>query len=427
MAAPRIVLATAGSLGDLHPFLALGKALAGRGARVEIATQAEFRPKVEAEGLAFLEASPNLAEFEAQLGLDLAGITEKIAGSDFWFYEKVVLPNIAASARLLIEQAKGADIIVGSAFAVGAQLAAEALALPFVSVALSPMLFMSAYEPPPITPWLKPWTDPAGLALNRATLALGRLSTSRWTRRLNAARAELDLPPTRDNVVFDAPWRADLILGLFSPQLGGALPDHPKNTRITGYAAYDSEAGGPPTLPADLAAFLDAGEPPIVFTLGSAAVNIPGSFYAQGLAAARALGRRAVLLVGPDGDASLADGPDVIAVPYAPYSLLFPRAAANVHQGGVGTTQQALRAGRLQLVVPHLGDQHDNGARVAARGVGAVLERERFKASTVAQTLGRLMGDAAVAARAAEVGALSAAEDGAMVGAGLVLGLAGAA
>ncbi|WP_269714092.1 glycosyltransferase [Caulobacter sp. NIBR2454] len=423
----RIILATAGSLGDLHPFLALGKALHARGARVEIATQAEYRPKVEAEGLVFQDASLNLADFQSELGLDLAGITRKIAASDFWFYEHVVLPNMAAGARRLIEIGEGADIIAGAPFAMGALLAAQRLGVPFVSVALSPMLFMSAHEPPPLpgAPWLRPRTSRAGLALNRATLALGRLPTARWTRRLNAARAELGLPPTKDNVIFDAPWRADLILGLFSPQLGGPLPDHPKNTHITGYAAYDSEAGGPPTLPPDLAAFLDAGEPPIVFTLGSAAVHIADDFYAQGLAAARALGRRAVLLVGPDGDQSLTQGAtDAIAVPYAPYSLLFPRAAANVHQGGVGTTQQALRAGRPQLVVPHLGDQHDNAARVAARGVGAVLKRERFRAEAVAAVLERLLADAAMAERAAEVGRLSAGEDGAEVGAGLVMGLA---
>lgn len=436
MPSPRIILATAGSLGDLHPFLALGKALRARGATVEIATSVEYRPKVEAEGLIFHDAGLSLADFEATLGLDLAGITRKIAASDFWFYEHVVLPNMAAGARRMIEIAQGsddqasetqppADVIVGSSFAVGAALAAEALRIPFVSVALSPMLFMSPHEPPPVTPWLKTPNGPAALALNRATLGVGRLLTNRFTRRLNAARAELGLPPTRDNAIYDAPWRADLVLGLFSPQLGGPLPDHPANTRITGYAAYDSEAGGPATLPPELAAFLDAGEPPIVFTLGSAAVHMADSFYAEGLVAARAIGRRAVLLVGPDGDLTLAQGEkDAIAVPYAPYSLLFPRAAANVHQGGVGTTQQALRAGRPQLVVPHLGDQFDNGARVAARGVGAVLKRERFRAQAAAEVLGRVLGDAAVAERAAALGVLSAREDGAEVGAGLVMGLA---
>lgn len=427
----RIILATAGSLGDLHPFLALGKALQARGANVEIATSVEYRAKVQAENLIFHDAGLGLADFEGALGLDLAGITRKIAASDFWFYEHIVLPNMAAGARRVAEIAQGsnvqprADVIVGSSFAMGAALAAETLGVPFVSIALSPMLFMSPHEPPPITPWLKAPNGPAALALNRATLGVGRLLTNRFTLRVNAARSELGLSPTRDNPIYDAPWRADLVLGLFSPQLGGPLPDHPKTTRITGYAPYDSEAGGPPTLPPELAAFLDAGEPPIVFTLGSAAVHMAENFYVEGLAAARAMGRRAVLLVGPDGDLTLTEGAkDAVALPYAPYSLLFPRAAANVHQGGVGTTQQALRAGRPQMVVPHLGDQFDNGARVTARGVGAVLKRERFEASAAAQALGRLLGDPAVTQRAAALGALSETEDGAALGSELVMGLA---
>ncbi|MDG2522823.1 glycosyltransferase [Caulobacter segnis] len=427
MAAPRIILATAGSLGDLHPFLALGEALKARGARVQIATSLEYQPKVQAEGLLFQDASLGLADFEAELGLDLAGITRKIAQSNFWFYDNIVLPNAAAGARRMIELAEGADVIVASSFALGAQLAAQKLGLPFVSVALSPMLFMSAHEPTPLpgAPWLKPRTSRAGLALNRATLNLGRLLTRGFTERVNAARATLGLPPSRDNVIFDTPWRADLVLGLFSPVLGGPLPDHPANTHITGYACYDSEMGGPPALPQALAAFLDAGEPPIVFTLGSAAVHIADRFHVEGLAAARALNRRAVLLVGPDGDLGLTRGAtDAITVSYAPYSLLFPRAAANVHQGGVGTTQQALRAGRPQLVVPHLGDQFDNGARIAARGAGVVLKRDRFKAGAAAESLSRLLGDSKIAERAAAAEALSGAENGAAVGADLVIGLA---
>ena len=49
-------------------------------------------------------------------------------------------------------------------------------------------------------------------------------------------------------------------------------------------------------MPPDLVHFLDAGPPPIVFTVGFSAVTVAGRFFEDSIAAARALGRRAVLV-----------------------------------------------------------------------------------------------------------------------------------
>ena len=78
--------------------------------------------------------------------------------------------------------------------------------------------------------------------------------------------------------------------------------------------------------------------------------------------AAKQLGRRAVLL-GASAASRLLP-PDIMALPYARYSQIFPRAAVIVYQGGSGTTGQALRAGRPMLFVPYGWDQPDNAARV---------------------------------------------------------------
>ena len=48
-----VLLATFGSLGDLHPFIAVGQALRTRGVEARIATSAEYRPAVEGAGLQF--------------------------------------------------------------------------------------------------------------------------------------------------------------------------------------------------------------------------------------------------------------------------------------------------------------------------------------------------------------------------------------
>lgn len=422
---PRVLLCTAGSLGDLHPFLALGLALQARGVTAEIATSIEYQAKVEAEGLGFHEVRPGMVQLEADLGMDLARITRAVARSDRFLFEKIVLPYLESSTHDVVTAAKGADVVVGATFAAGAAMAAELTRIPYVSVALQPTVVFSAYDPPflPKTPWLSPATGGLKLGLNRATLALARASTAHWGRSINPVRARLGLPPTRTNFLFDGAEGADLALGLYSPLLGPAQPDAPPGFVVTGYAAYDSEAGGPAVMPPALDAFLATGDPPLVFTLGSAAVHIADDFYAESLKAARLLGRRAVLLVGPQGDTGVADGPDVIAVAYAPFSTLFPRAAAIVHQGGVGTTQQALRAGRPQLVVPHLGDQFDNGARVARLGCGRTLRRDRYRAGPVSGVLGAILRNRAMVETSRRIGDAAIREDGAAVAADRILSL----
>ena len=421
----RIVLAAAGSLGDLHPFLALGQALTARGVQAEIASSAEYRARVEGSGLIFHEVGPSVARLQSDLDMDLAQITTAIIESDIFLFQRVLLPYLEDSVRQMIEVSDGASAIVGATLTVGAAIAAERLGLPFVSVALQPALAFSAHDPPflPKAPWLGPATGGFGLWLNRTTLGMARLTTAGLKRPLNRVRARLGLPPTDKDLFFDAGAGTALGVGLYSPLLGPRQPDTPANFHVVGYAPYDSEAGGPPVMPPALEAFLAAGPAPVAFTLGSAVVNIPGDFYRESIKAARRLGRRAVLLVGPDGDPSVADGPDAIALAYAPYSLLFPRAAAVVHQGGVGTTQQALRAGRPELVVPHLGDQFDNAARMVRLGCGATLRRPRYAASRVAAILARLLDDDAVITTAAAAGQVVAREDGAAVAADLIASL----
>jgi UDP:flavonoid glycosyltransferase YjiC (YdhE family) len=412
---PRVILCTAGSLGDLHPFIALGLALKARGVQAEVATSVEYGTKVEAEGLVFHRVGPGVDRLSADLGMDLAEITRAIAKSDRFLFEKVMLPYLETWTREVEVVARGSSAVVGATFAAGAAMAAEMAGVPYVSAALQPTVVFSAFDPPflPRAPWLAPASSGARLWLNRATIRLARASTAHWSKPINRVRASLGLPASDANLFFDGAANADLALGLYSPLLSPAQPDAPSGFAVTGYAAYDSEAGGASVMPRELERFLDAGSAPIVFTLGSAAVHIPGDFYVESLKAARRSGRRAVLLVGPEGDLGVADGPDAIALPYAPFSKLFPKAAAIVHQGGVGTTQQALRAGRPQLVVPFLGDQFDNAARIVRLGSGATLGRKRYRAERVAEVLDRLLSDPTTVETATRLGVVAAREDGA--------------
>ena len=140
--------------------------------------------------------------------------------------------------------------------------------------------------------------------------------------------------------MIDDKYSPYLTLALFSSVLAKPQRDWAAITVITGFTFYDGSEGTAALTP-ELKQFLDTGNPPIVFTLGSAAVMTPGSFDQESIQAAKLLNRRAVLLIGKNAPPkNLSES--IIAVNYAPYSQVFPHACAIVHQGGIGTTAQAL-------------------------------------------------------------------------------------
>jgi UDP:flavonoid glycosyltransferase YjiC (YdhE family) len=166
-------------------------------------------------------------------------------------------------------------------------------------------------------------------------------------------------------------------------------------------------------LPSEVERFLLEGPPPLVFTLGSAAVLDAGDFYQQSALAAELIGQRAVLLVGSDPRNVPGHVPENVCVAnYAPYSKLFPRASVIIHQGGVGTTAQALYSGKPMLVMPYSHDQPDNARRVRRLGVARVIRRPRYTAEAAARKITLLLENTAMRQRAARIGELLHSEDG---------------
>jgi len=206
-------------------------------------------------------------------------------------------------------------------------------------------------------------------------------------------------------------WPSPLLhLAAFSKWLVDKQPDWPAQTVVTGFPWFDRD--GSTGLPAALAQFLDGGPPPIIFTLGTAVATDAGPFYEASARAARLLGRRAVLILKDPHNRPPTLPEGVVAFDYAPFSELFPRAAAVVHHGGIGTTGLAMRSGRPTLVMPCAWDQPDNAERVARLGISRTIPRRRYTPARVAAELRRLLDDPAYERRALEVGEQVRQEDG---------------
>ena len=391
---PRVILATLGSLGDLHPFIALGLELERLGAEVVLACAAEYQSKVEGAGLTFAAMRPSFADMQRALGMDRSQMTDAVLARSDFLFRKLIVPTVRASYEDMYDLTEGADVILTSSLCIGARLAAERRAIPWIGIVLQPLLFMSAYDPPviPKAEWLTSLLRTLGPGVTRLTLGAIKLALGTQMGPVHALRRQIGLPPTSLNPVFDGQFCAAGAIGLYSSLLGPCRADYPSPTDIVGFAFFDSETGRAVTLNAELERFLESGAAPVVFTLGSLVVNSPGSFYYESLAAARILRKRAVLLVGEDALAHYLPlrSADVHVCAYAPHSLLFPRAEVIVHQGGIGTLAQALRSGRPHLIVPFFGDQLDNAARAVGLGSARRLAPVVYTAESAARELSRL-------------------------------------
>jgi UDP:flavonoid glycosyltransferase YjiC (YdhE family) len=407
----RILLASWGSFGDVYPYVGLALALRDRGHHPVIATAEFYRPLIESFGFEFRAMGPMIDPADHAT---VKRLLDPVRGADA-LIKGLLLPSLEADYAMLDEAARRADLMLTHPITFAAPIVAQVRRVPWVSSVLAPMSFFSATDVPVLAP--APYLaglDRFGSWYGRIVSRFVRASTVRWMEPVFALRRRLGLA-AGGHPLFEGQFSPTLTLALFSRVLASPQPDWPPNVAVTGAVFYN----GPELLPPEIEAFLEAGPPPVVFTLGSSAVAAAGRFYEERVEAVRHLGVRAVLLTGGFERnvprAGLTD--DTLVVDRAPHQLLFPRAAAVVHPGGAGTLAQALRAGRPMLVVPHAHDQPDNAARASRLGVARTVRQPRYRARRVARELEQLLSDRRMHACAEDTAAIVRSEGGAVAAA----------
>ena len=405
----RFLFSTLGSLGDVHPYIAVARALVSQGHEAVIASAEDYRMLIEGAGVEFVAVRPGMAE-QGDYQTLVKKVFDPWRGPEY-LIRCVVMPHLREAYECLLTASEGADVVVSHPLAMALPLVAEKRGIPRVATVLSPMSFMSLYDPPVIgaAPWLHTLRV-FGPGFNRFLLTLVKRGVRHWEAPLRELRRELGLAPMQHPAIFEGQFSPLLNLALFDPHLAQPQPDWPDNTRICGSPVFDGAPSDPAALD-DLEQFLANGEAPIVFALGSSAVWIAGDFWDKAIAATFALGRRAVLLTGPAVPESL---PDTIrAYSYLPYSMVFPHAAVIVHQAGVGTLAQAMRAGRPQLIVPVAFDQADNAQRARNLGLARTVPFRKATAQLLAPELSMLLDSASYADAAHRMAASLEEVDGA--------------
>ncbi|MBC7898299.1 MAG: glycosyltransferase family 1 protein [Cytophagaceae bacterium] len=404
----RIVISCWGSHGDIDPSLGLALGLRARGHAVAIATLEHYRDLVTRNGLGFHPIRPLVDPTDVDV---VRRIMNQTRGSDY-LLRKVIYPGVASMYDDLVPVLGDVDLAVSHPLSMAVPIIAEQFNVPWASTVLAPISFFSRHDTPvfPPAPWLKS-LDRFALWPGRALASLARATTAPWAREVHALRHRLGLSRGQ-NPLFDGQHSPHLVLALYSRVLGAPQPDWPPNVVVTGHMFHDGPHGT--TLTPDVEAFLAAGPPPLLFTLGSSAVLVPGDFWKESIAAVQRLGQRAILLVGPGRAEALRPQlpSSILAMDGAPHSLLMPRAAAVVQQCGIGTMAQSLRSGRPMLAVPFAHDQPDNAYRAGRLGMSRTVFPKQYRAARVADELGRLLDDPAYTVAAARTAAVVRSERG---------------
>ncbi len=380
---PLYLLTPVGSAGDVLPFVAIGQRLAARGRRVAIATNQYFEPVISRAGLAFHE----LGTAEEYL--------QTTSDPDLWHPRrgfKAVMrhtagPLVSKTVNVIRELAGQSPLVlVSSTVAFGARCAQELLGVPHVSVHLSPSCIQTAYDTA---------TYPGLSLLRRAPLPMRRFFMHTLNRliidrtigpMLNSSRAELGLPPVRD-IMLRWMHSPDRVIGLWPANFCAIQPDWPNQVRLTTFPL--SDASGLEPLPDELIRFMSNGEPPIVFTPGSANAHA-ADFFRTSVEVCRRLNRRGLFL--SRLTKAMPKLPEFIRhFDYAPFGQVFPQAAAVVHHGGIGTTAQCLAAGVPQFITWMSHDQPDNAARATHLSAVASLNAARYTLRRVIHMIAPLL------------------------------------
>jgi rhamnosyltransferase subunit B len=408
----RIVLSNIGTYGDINPLIALAIELKDRGHTPVMALPEVYRSRIAPVGLIFHPIRPDIDPSNnvlVEMVYDIKHGTEH-------GLRNFLFPALRQTYDDLLDAATRparADLLLVGELNYAGPIVAEVTGIPWASYVLAPLSFFSAFDPPVLPPYPKLAKADKGVpGFGRVIKRVARFVSRRWPEPIYELRKELGLS-RGENPLFDAKHSPYLVLALFSRVLGVEQKDWPPNTVITGFAFYDADSGNA-KLPPHLDQFVTCGDPPLVFTLGSAAVLAAGDFYEVSAKAVMELGKRAVLLIGSDPrNKPRQKLPDSICVAeYAPYSKLFSGASIVVHQGGVGTTAQCLSAGKPMLIMPYSHDQPDNARRMKRLGVAKVIQKAKYTPEKVAHKVRKILDDSQIAHTAKAVAEKLGKEDG---------------
>ena len=378
--------------------LGLALELRERGHEVIFATNPYYEQMTRSHGLPF-EPLGTVENFQAVM-----------KSPDLWNPRRafgLILRHLQHALKLQYDvhaaYAKSAAVSVTNCLGMGALVAQDKLGLPAITMHLQPGVIWSDRKPPKMPGMFGPgWFRSIQYRIGERFFIAPIVCPF-----LNQWRDELGLPPVRRITQW---WNSRSgVICMFPEWYAERQSDWPPNLIQTDFPLWNNQSSA--GLPDDVARFLDAGDPPLVFTPGSTNIHA-SAFFVSAVAACQTLGRRGILL---------SEFPEQIPSPlpegvahfrYVPIDLRWPGGAAFVHHGGIGSASQAMLAGAVQLIMPLAHDQFDNSERIKRMGLGDWLGVKKFTGDRVAERLDKLLSSSQAANACRDAAVRLAGRDG---------------
>lgn len=401
----RVLLSTYGSRGDVEPMVALAVQLQALGVEAVVSAppDQEFADLLTRAGVPLAPAFMPIRQW----------VSERAKPASTADFHKLASDMMAGQFAAISAAARGCYAIVATGLfpsASAARSVAELMGLRYRHVTFCPLFLPSQHHRPFPYPG---HPLPPEVSDNRELWAFNaRTMDALFGEALGMHRASVGLPAVvnaRDHVFTDRPFLAsDSILW---PWRQTDLCDA---VQTGAWILRDTRP-----LPAELIAFLEAGEPPIYVGFGSMFVQSARDAAHLALETIRAQGHRTVVLRGWADIALGGDESDCFITGDINQQALFPLMAAIVHHGGAGTTTAATTAGVPQVVVPQIVDQPYWAGRVAKLGIGAAHDGAVPTAGSMSAALVTALSSE-IRIRAAQTGRMIR-SDGASIAARLLL------
>lgn len=402
-----ITILTAGTRGDIQPYVALAKQLKDAGYTVRLGAPANFEAFASSHGISF---APLRADYY-QLMDSPEGQSLK-SGNPIRVMQHMKTTVFPMMRKLLDDTwqaAQGADAIIYHPKLFNAPHIAEKLGIPIFAAAAVPLLTPTGAFPAPGVIHRN-----LGATFNRLTYKALDLATSSFSGMVKTWRRDvLGLPETSRAVKgMTLNGKPIPVLYCYSTQVVPIPADWDASAHVTGYWWLDELNNW--QAPADLLNFLDAGAPPVYVGFGSMIAESPENTTRIVMDALQQSGQRGVIASGWGG-LRPADVPSSIyMLKEAPHEWLFPRMSAVVHHGGAGTTAAGLRAGKPTVICPFIADQPFWGNQIASLGAGPnPIPQKRLSVEQLAAAMRTVATDPAMRQRAEAIGRGLQAEDGA--------------
>jgi sterol 3beta-glucosyltransferase len=401
-----ITILTAGTRGDVQPYIALAQGLQRKGHSVTVATGTNFEEFVTEHGARF-----------APLNADYYQLMDSPEGQALKSGNPIrVMQNMKSTVFPLIRRlmddswqvVQGADALIFHPKMFNVPHLAEKLGIPAVIAATIPVLTPTrAFPAPGIV------NRNLGGMLNKLTYGALNMITVPFKGIIEDWRETVLKLPRQSDVVqgFRMNGHALPTLYCYSPSVIPEPDDWDESAHATGYWFLDDESKWQP--PADLEAFLAQGSAPVYVGFGSMIAEDTERLTQTVIAGLQQSGERGIIASGWGGLREGSLPPTIYQVKEAPHDWLFPRVKAVVHHGGAGTVAAGLRAGKPTIVCPFMADQPFWGNRIFELGVGPrPIPQKHLTAAKLAEVIGVVASSGSMAQRAADLGAKIRAENG---------------